>query len=88
MNRVLDVEPRAAFDQQTNYGVVACQNGLMQRGRMSVVSFRVVAIRILAGVEEQADDIHVTMLRRQRERAMAGFSVGGWQQPARFRESA
>jgi len=51
------------------------QDGLVQRSTVRMVAFGVVAIRILAGVEQKANGLRLSVLRSQGERAMAGFGV-------------
>ena len=74
------IQPRAALDQQPHYRLVAAQDGLMQRRRVRMVAFEVVAVGILAGVEQQANDLRVSVLRGQGERAVARFGVRGREQ--------
>src|SRR2546421_5821969 len=71
IDRVLHVQSRAALDQQPDDGLMTGRNSLMERRRVRVVALRVVPVGILSGVEQHADDVHVTVLRGQCERPMA-----------------
>ncbi len=53
----------------------------MHRRGVAVITFGVIAVRILAGVEQQPDDVHVALLRRQSDRAMPLFSERGGEKP-------
>src|SRR5580704_7393831 len=70
-----DIEPRAAFDQEPYRRPVAREHGLVQRRRVGMGTFGVVADGILAGVKQQANNLRASMLRGQGERAMARFGV-------------
>jgi hypothetical protein len=48
---VFDIQPGASLDQEADHCIVAGQGGLMQRRRMSVVSFGIEAIGIFARIE-------------------------------------
>src|SRR3984893_4807384 len=61
---------------------MAGQNSLMQWRRVGMISVRVVPVWIFAGIEEQPNDIHMPVLRRQRERAMPAFRIGRREQSA------
>src|SRR5919106_2937781 len=64
------------------------QRGLMQWGRVAVEALRVVAIGILTGIEEQADDLHVPELGSQGERAMPVVPARRGEQALRVLESS
>src|SRR5207244_2564698 len=61
---------------------------LVQRSRVRVVPLRVVPVGILSGVEQDADDVHVTVLRGQCERAMAILAGRTGEQLTRLVETA
>src|SRR5262249_30463442 len=67
VNGVPDVQPGPALDQQSHDQLVAPERGLMQRRGMAVVALRVVPIRVFAGVEQQANDLDVSVQGSQRE---------------------
>ena len=64
------------------------RNSLMQRRRVRVVALRVVPVGILSGVEQHADDVHVTVLRGQSERPMAVLAGRTGEQLTRLVETA
>src|SRR6185295_10721257 len=63
VDRVGDVEARAALDEQAHDGVMVGERRLVQRRGMRVPALRVVAVRILAGVEQQPHDLSLAKLR-------------------------
>ena len=69
------IQPSAAFDQEPHHRLVARQHRLVQWRRVGMVAFQVVAVGILAGVEQQANNLRMSVLRGQGERAVARFSV-------------
>src|ERR1700722_145573 len=79
-NGVADIEPRAALDHKPNHPLMTAGDGLMQRGRVWMVAFRIVSIGIHASRQQQADNLRMSLLRGQRERPVARFSVGSRQQ--------
>src|SRR6266436_1757821 len=79
-NSVRDIQPRAALDQEPRHRLVTTQDGLMQGRRVRMVAFRIVAVGILAGIKQQTDNLRMSLLRGQRERAMARYIVGGREQ--------
>jgi hypothetical protein len=81
-NSVRDIQPRAARDQEPRHRLVTAQDGLMQGCRVRMVAFRVVAVGILASIKQQMDNLRMSLLRGQGERAMARCIVGGREQIA------
>ena len=53
------------------------QHRLMQWCRMRMVAFRIVAVGVLPGIEQQANDLQMSVLRCEGERAVARFGVRG-----------
>ena len=45
---------------------VTAQDGLMQWRAMRMVAFGIEAVRIEAGIEQESDDIRMSLLRRER----------------------
>src|SRR5207248_3352736 len=72
---VLDVQPCASFDEQPHRVCVVGPHSLMQRRRMRMVSIRVVAVRILTGIEEQAHHVGVAVLGGEREGDVSALTV-------------
>src|SRR5215471_6541952 len=61
------IKPRATLHKQS-YGVEVTGNcSLMQWSRMGMVAHRIVSIRILAGIQQQPNDLGMPELRSQRE---------------------
>src|SRR5205823_11042171 len=71
------IEPRAAFDQEPHHRLMPRQHRLMQWCRMRMVAFRIVAVGVLPGIEQQANDLQMSVLRCEGERAVARFGVRG-----------
>src|SRR4051812_43936532 len=88
IENVLQIPPRAALHQQPDDLLVAVEGGLMQRGRMGMASHRIVAVGVLPGVEEQADDLRVAMLGGQGEGAVPLLRRGGGERLPGLREAA
>ena len=61
---VPDIQPRAALDQEPHHRFMAAQDGLVQRCRVRMVAFEIVAIGILASIEQEANNLHTPVLRR------------------------
>ncbi len=60
----------------------------MQRRRMGMEPIRVKAVWILAGIQQQPDDICVAVLRGKRQGHVATVTIGDWKQPSRFLNTA
>ena len=73
---VFDIEPCATLDQQLNDRAVSGQCRLMQRRAVRVITLGIEPVGILAGVEQQADHLHVSKLRGKREGPMPALAVG------------
>lgn len=52
MEKVADVETRAAFDQCPNHVEVSAEGRLVERRRVRVGSGRVISVRIFTGIEQ------------------------------------
>ena len=68
--------------------VVSRPYRLMQRRRVAVIAFRVISIRILTGVEQEANDVEMSVLSRQRHGAMSIKRARSRQQSSRVGQSA
>ena len=79
---VPDVLPRAAVDQQPYYWLVASGDGLVQWRRVGVIAFEVIAVRVLASIEQQANNVRMSVVGSQGESAVARFGIGGREQTA------
>jgi len=55
-DRILDIEPRAAVDQQPDHGRVAAEDRLVRRRAMGMIALRITTVRIFAGVEQRAPE--------------------------------
>ena len=77
MNRVLDVEPCTSFDEQPHHVCGVGPDSLMQRRRMRMVPVRVVATRILAGIEEQSHYACMAVLGSECEGDVPAVTVRG-----------
>ena len=64
---ILQVEPSAALDEETNHILVACSGCLVQRRRVGMSSGRVVSVGIFARVQQRSNNLHMTELRRHRQ---------------------
>jgi hypothetical protein len=62
-NGVTNVEPRAALDQEPHHRFVARKHCLMQRSRVGVDAVGVIAVRVLACVEQQVNNCCMPVLR-------------------------
>ena len=49
---------------------MAGSNRLVERGRVAMCAWRIETVRILTGIEQQADDVAVPELSGERKRAM------------------
>ena len=78
VSRISSRAPRSTRSRTT--ASWPAQDGLVQRRRVRMVAFGIVAVGILAGVEQQANDLGMSVLRSQGERAMARFGVRGREQ--------
>jgi hypothetical protein len=81
INCVFDVQACASFHQQPYHLFVIRPHGVMQRRRMRMVTVRIVPVRILARVGEQAHDVSVTVLSYQRQGDMLALGISNWEQP-------
>src|SRR5579859_3634630 len=79
--RILHIQPCAALHEQADDLVVTTCGCLMQRRRMSMDSNGIVSIRIFTSIEQQRDDLCLTILRRQSQGTMALLTGGCQQQP-------
>ncbi len=70
-----DIQPRAVLDQEPHHRLVAAQDCVVQWRGVRMVAFKIVAVGILAGVEQEANDLRMSELRSQRERAVARFGI-------------
>jgi hypothetical protein len=77
---VADIQPRAALDKDPHHRLVAAQHGLVQRRRVRMIACRIVSVGIFAGVEQEANNLRMSVLRSERERAMARFGIRGREQ--------
>ena len=75
INCVPDVQPRASFYKQFYYFSVAGADCLVQRRRVGMEPVRVVSVRILARIEQQLDDLGVTVLGGEREGGVSALTV-------------
>jgi hypothetical protein len=81
---VADIRSGTALNKQANDPFVTSQRGLMQRRRMRMRSLRIVPVRILAGVEQQAHDFRMSVLRRPSHGEMPFLWSGARERSARF----
>src|SRR5689334_10536178 len=75
---VPDIQPRAALEKQPHHRLMATQDGLVQRRAVGMVAFWVVAVGVLAGVEQQTNNLRMSLLCSQGESAVTRFDVRGW----------
>ncbi len=59
---VFDIGARAALDQQANHGIVSSHGGLMKGCRMRVHAGGIELVGVRSGIEEETDDIGVSVL--------------------------
>ena len=76
MDCVPDIQPRTVFDQNADHRLMACQGGLMQGRGMRVVSRRIVAVGILARIEQEANDRQMPVLRGESQCAVTVLRAG------------
>src|ERR1700678_103710 len=84
IDRVFDFQSRSPLDQQSDNRIMSGQNGLMQRGRVGMVPVGIVSAWVFAGIKEQPNDLHVSMLRGERERTVPALGIGRCEQLLRI----
>ncbi|MDB5691995.1 MAG: leucyl aminopeptidase family protein [Alphaproteobacteria bacterium] len=85
---VAQVTPGAALDEEPCDILMSVPRRLMQRRRMGVDTFRVVAARILSRVEQEPDDVAMAVLRGISERQVTLGRARAGQPLARLRRHA
>ena len=88
MMQVPDVKTRAALDKQPNDIEMARQSGLMQGRGMRMASHRIVPAGIPTGVEQQRDNLGMSMLGCQGESLMPLVILGDAKALARCFQAA
>ena len=81
---VFDIELCPALHQHPHHRTVAGMRRLMQRRAMRMRPFRVVAVGIFAGIEQERDDVRMPELSRQNQRAVPRGPVRRREQTRRF----
>ena len=76
------IEPGASFDEEMDELFVTGSGGLVQGCGVRVAADGIEAVGILTGVQKQADDFDMAILRCQGECQVAGFAGGGREQAA------
>jgi len=74
--RILQIDPRATFDEKPYDPAVSRQSSLMQWGGMRMEPGWIMAVRIFTRIEQRPDDLNVAKLRCQRERPASILMVG------------
>jgi hypothetical protein len=77
---VFDIETSVSFEKQPHHVRMTVNDGLVQRRGVAVKARRVEAVRIFAGIEQETDNFHMTVLGGQCKGAMAIFGVGSREQ--------
>src|SRR4051812_42903591 len=88
MNRVPDIQTRASFHKQLYYFNLSGADCLVERRRVGMKSVRVVAVRILPRVEQQLDNLGVTVLGSQRQSDVSALTVRLREHSSRFCDPA
>src|SRR5689334_1440903 len=78
---VADIQPSATLDEKLHHCLMVAEDCLVQRRRMRMIAFQIIAIGILAGVKQQANDIRMSMLCSERQRALPSLCIRRWKQP-------
>src|SRR6266568_97766 len=80
VDRIADVQPRPALDEQAHDIEMLRPYGVVQRRGVRMEAVRVVAARVLAGVKEEAHYVGVAVLRGERQGDVSAPAVRGRQQ--------
>ena len=64
MNLILDIEPRTLLNQHLRHIEVTRANRLVERRGVSVCAGRIETIGVLAGIDQDPDDLGMAQLRR------------------------